>query len=341
MRVLNLLALFSFILLFVSCGSPKSEPQTILNDSSAVVNSISENPFNEINQKIITNPNDDKLYAERAALHVAQNDYESAVNDLERSIKIDTTNADHYVLLSTIKFRNKQPKEALQLLQKAVKINPTHVMANLKLGELYMYAENYEQAFKYINTCLKQDVYNAEAYFLKGMIYKAAQDTAKAVSSFQTCVEQNPDYYDAHLQLGIIYASVNDELALAYYNNAIAIRPKSTEALYNKALYLQTSQNLSEADNIYKSILKIDPNYYIAYYNMGFLRLVYSEDYDSATQLFSIAIEKDPKYFEAYYNRGYAFELMNQNKKALEDYKKALEIKPDFTMAAKGVTRLE
>lgn len=214
-------------------------------------------------------------------------------------------------------------------------------MANLKLGEFYMYAENYEEAFVYINNCLKQDVYNAEAYFLKGMIYKSLKDTAKAVSSFQTCVEQNPDYYDAHLQLGLIYASVYNDLALAYYDNAIEIRPKSVEALYNKALYFQSIKQFTEADNLYKEILEKDPNYYIAFYNMGFLRLVYSDDYDSAAHLFTLAIEKDPNYFEAYYNRGYAFELMEQKDKALLDYKKALNIKPDFTLAAKGISRLE
>lgn len=334
------LILFS-IIIFIGCGSPSGEPQAVKTDSTVVSSKPQIDPFEEINNQIISAPNNDELYAQRAAIHVNQNDYQSAINDLERAIKIDSTNANHYVLLSTIKFRNKQPKEALALLQKAVKNSPDNVMANLKLGEFYMYAENYEEAFVYINNCLKQDVYNAEAYFLKGMIYKSLKDTAKAVSSFQTCVEQNPDYYDAHLQLGLIYASVYDDLALAYYDNAIEIRPNSVEALYNKALYFQSIKQFTEADNLYKEILEKDPNYYIAFYNMGFLRLVYSDDYDSAAHLFTLAIEKDPNYFEAYYNRGYSFELMEQKDKALLDYKKALNIKPDFTLAAKGISRLE
>ena len=49
----------------------------------------------EINNQIISAPNNDELYAQRAAIHVNQNDYQSAINDLERAIKIDSNNANH------------------------------------------------------------------------------------------------------------------------------------------------------------------------------------------------------------------------------------------------------
>lgn len=327
------------ILLFAGCASPSPEAQPEVTTDSV---KTTQNPkLTELNNQILQNPNNAQLYADRASIYVLNNQFDEAVNDLQRSIKLDSTQADFYVLLATLQFRNRKPAEAMTLVKKAVQVNPNHVPANLKLGEMFMYAENYEKAFEHINLALKQDVYNAEGYFLKGMIYKLTGDTAKAVSSFQTCVEQNADFYDAYLQLGLIYAAAQNNLALAYYNNALQVRPNSTEAMYNKAMFLQSMQQFSEADLVYKQILQIDPNYYIAYYNMGYLRLVYTEDYDSAAHLFTLAIDNDPQYFEAYYNRGYAYELMENNAKAIADYKKALEIQPDFTLAAKGIGRLQ
>jgi tetratricopeptide (TPR) repeat protein len=332
---------FLFIVLISIFGCTNQGEKTIEMAESDVPQDSAVSVFDQLNQRIKSSPNNPELYVERANLHVKKNAYKLAVKDLERAIALDSNNANYYVLLSTIEFRNKKPSAAMDLLQKALVKDPQNITANLKVGELFMYLENYEDAFKHINIALKQDIYNAQGYFLKGMIHKFQKDTAKAVSSFQTCVEQDPDFYDAFIQLGLIYASVYDDLAIAYYDNALDVRPKSTEALYNKALYLQSTEKLQEADKLYKTILEIDPNYYIAYYNMGFLRLVYAEDYDSAATLFSLAIDKDPSYFEAFYNRGFSYELQGNKAKALVDYKKALEIKPDFTLAAKGVSRVQ
>src|SRR5690606_2351540 len=145
----------------------------------------------------------------------------------------------------------------------------------------------------------------------------------------------------AYIQLGLLYASVFDDLAIAYYNNALDLRPNSTEALYNKAFFLQEIEQIEEADSLYNKILEIDPEYYIAYYNKGFIRLVFSDNYNDAANLFTKAISFDETYYEAYYNRGYCFELLGEKEKALTDYKKALELKPDFTLAAKGVSRIK
>lgn len=328
-----------------SVSEPQSENQTATEnqsqaDSALAAAPVQASPVDSLNDVILTQPNNPELYVARAELKVQERDRKGAMADLERAIAIDSLNPDPYVLLATLKFQSKKVEEATQLLTKAKAIDPNHVATNLKLAELYMVASNFEEAFNHVNTVLRADVYNAEAYFLKGMIYKFAGDTAKAVTSFQTCVEQNPDYYDAHIQLGLLYATIPDDLALAYYDNALDIQPNSLEALYNKALYQQTRERFEEADQLYNRILAIDSTYYIAYYNKGYLRLVYTTDYDSSAYLFSKAISYDPNYFEAFYNRGYSYELAGNKKKALEDYQKALAIKPDFTLAAKGISRV-
>lgn len=56
---------------------------------------------------------------------------------------------------------------------------------------------------------------------------------------------------------------------------------------------------------------------------------VFNENLDNAIAEFSNAITKDPNYAEAYSNRAVAYMLQKKNNKALDDLKKAKEIKPD------------
>jgi tetratricopeptide (TPR) repeat protein len=56
---------------------------------------------------------------------------------------------------------------------------------------------------------------------------------------------------------------------------------------------------------------------------------VFNENLDNAIAEFSNAINKDPNYAEAYSNRAVAYMLQKKNNKALDDLKKAKELKPD------------
>lgn len=59
--------------------------------------------------------------------------------------------------------------------------------------------------------------------------------------------------------------------------------------------------------------------------------------YDEAVEKVSQAIEKDPGAFILYYNRALAYEKKGDRDKALLDFKKTLELKPDFLLAITAV----
>ena len=56
---------------------------------------------------------------------------------------------------------------------------------------------------------------------------------------------------------------------------------------------------------------------------------VFNENINNPIAEFSNAINKDPNYAEAYSNRAVAYMLQKKNNKALDDLKKAKELKPD------------
>ena len=277
------------LLLVVSCNDAKN-PNDIRDDINAKEDSLNSNQgstLEALNKELIKNPNDSYLYYKRALEHQRIKVVDDALADVNRAIGLDSTNADYLLLKAQLLFNKGKGLDAKAIIEKNIGVNPDHINSHLWLAELHLYTNQNIESIKSINNALKVDIYNAKAYYLKGLNYKYVGDTATAVTSFQTAVEQDPDYYDAYMQLGLIYAAAGDPLAVAYYNNAITVNPKSIEAIYNRSLYLQNNNDIEMAKQGYRSISKIDPKYQQSYYNLGYIKLVIEEEYDSAIVFFN------------------------------------------------------
>ncbi len=89
---------------------------------------------------------------------------------------------------------------------------------------------------------------------------------------------------------------------------------------------------LQEAENLYKKILKIDPNFIKAYNNLG---IVFRQqgNLELAEENYRKAIKLDPNYFQAYGNLGNIFKMQGKFEQAEKNYRQALEINPNFVDA--------
>lgn len=325
--------LYLIILLpFIGCNNAGEDQQK---------QAVYQNPMDSINSVIKSTPNEPDLYFERSKMHYANRDLASAMSDVGRALKLDSSQAEYYLFLANMKLLNKESRDARDLLLKAHDRDPENLEVLLKLGELYMVVEDFETSFQYLNEALRIDLYNATAYRLKGFNYKYAGDTAKAVSSFQTAIEQDPNDYDSYMQLGLLFTIPLDPLALQYFDNAIRVNPQSLEAHYAKGMHLQRLGESRQALNVYKKILEFNPRYYNASYNQGYIYLEQISKYDSAAYHFTEAIQNGPeRYFTAMYNRGLAQERLGNLQKARADYEQALLWNPQYDLAAIALERI-
>ena len=76
------------------------------------------------------------------------------------------------------------------------------------------------------------------------------------------------------------------------------------------------------------------------HYNIGFIHMELGL-YDVAANNFSDAIYGNSEFYEAYYSRGNCFETLGNIAQAEVDYKRAIEIKPDYTFAIEALKELE
>jgi tetratricopeptide (TPR) repeat protein len=335
---LSLTLFITGIWLIVSCSGPSDK----LQDKQADASIEQDNSELELlNQKILNNSNDDKLFIERAEYFLAHQQADSALRDIFFAIDINNDEPAHFVLLSDAYLVLGNPDKCKESLDKALAIDASNKETRLKLAMLYLYMREYDESARVATQLIKDDNINPEAYFVRGYGQMEKGDTAAAISDFKAAADQDQEYYDAYLQLGIIFSAKHHPLAVEYLNSAIKIRPNTIQPYYQLALFFQENEQIEKAITTYQAIIGIEPDFVFAYYNLGYINLVYIKDFDKAIEYFTKVVEIDPGYAEAWYNRGWSYELAGNAGLARKDYEKTLEIKTNFQLAVDGLNRLD
>jgi len=323
-----------WLLAFVACNqTPKQtgeQEQTETIDETLV----------KLTDMINANPNNEHLYIERANYYLANDDINSALRDIFFAIDINDQNPDHYITLSEAYLALGNPDLCLEGLEKALEIDPKNQEAYLKKAQLYLIMQQYEKTYVTLRELLSIDSYNPTAYYIRGFGLLEQGDTSGAVRSFITAIDQKQDYYEAHLQIGIVYSMQGNPLAVDYLSNAIEINPESPEPYYQLGLYYQENNQLSLAVSTYNLLLSMIPDYTFAIYNLGYIHLVYLQQFELAVNYFTRVVEIDPGDYDAFYNRGYSYELLGNKEMARNDYQKALELRTNYQLAIDGLNRL-
>ena len=331
---------FCVCLFCFSCGTtPKETIDAGLSDS--VLAKYKDNPaLQEINKKIIDNPSIDSFYRERALIYIGLSDFELAEGDAKRALALDSSTSKNFLLLTDVYFKSNQTRKAKETLERCLKSLPKDIEANLKLAELYYYVKKYSESIEQVNKALEIDKYQSKAYYLKGMNYMEAGDTAKAISSMQTAVEQDNEYYTAYVQLGLLHLHKKNKLCKDYFENALRIHPKSTEALYGIGFYLQDLGKYREASEYYERILSINPKHVDALYNMGALYLSINNNPAQAQQYFTDIINIDQNNYKAWFSRGVCLEKLKDKEGAIRDFKMALKISENYEPAISALNKI-
>jgi len=326
------------LLILGSCQNTKP------NEANTTDSSDSEkqlNPVEELTLKIRSEPKNADLYYERAQLYVADNMFLLALEDINRSLKIDSLSSKYHSYKGEIQYFSAKPDLARDSFTKALELDPNNTEALLKLAEIQLLLRNYQECFNLVNTALRIDKQLFMGYFIKGYAHLELGDTTLALSSMQTSVELNPQFYNGFMTLGYIHSTKGNDMAIEYYNSALEVKPGDSEAMYNMAIYLQDKGRIENANIVYDRMIELDANNVKAWYNKGYILLEIQNKPEEAIPFFSKSIQIFPQYTDAIYNLGLCYERLNRTDEARAQYKLALEIDSQFDLAALGMERLQ
>lgn len=303
--------------------------------------------LDSLNKLLEKEPKNANALAKRAKTLYKNGEFELALNDLNQKMAISATDEDYY-LKGNILFSNLQIKNNAENANNAYRLciqeNPDNANCYVKLGQIQQLLNNFDECIQLVDSALMIDKQLPDAYFMKGLTFelrRAKNDSTLAISSYQTAIELDPNFYDAYMRLGNLHAGKKDSLAIQYYKSAISIQPERIEAHYNLAIYLQNLERFEDAMNRYNRILEIDPRSFLALFNQGYMLLVFADQYEEAAVKFSQSILNNPEYTEAYHNRGLCYNNLGRYPEARSDFKKALQLNPDFDLSAIQLNEIE
>jgi len=130
------------------------------------------------------------------------------------------------------------------------------------------------------------------------------------------------------------------EKALAFLIEANAKEANNPDILFKIAYILQQSGDNDEAIKYYKEALELDKDNEYIHNSMASIYRANGE-FTSAKMHLHASLEIDDSNPLTYYNYGNLLVDMQRNEEAIEMYKKALEINPDFEEAKEELEKLE
>ena len=113
----------------------------------------------------------------------------------------------------------------------------------------------------------------------------------------------------------------------------------TTKETFSLALQNHQKNRLQVAENLYKKILKINPNHFESIFLLGTL-LAETKKFVEAKQMLTKAIQIKPNHALAHNNLGIIFKELGKHQEALACYKNAILVNPNHTLAVNNLSML-
>lgn len=329
----HLFLMMSVLVFFIACNNTDEQQNDIKTDSLTI---------ELISKKIRNNPFDAKLFADRAQIYWNLHKRDSAINDAIIAVKLDSTSENLTLMLAEYLLRTAKSDTAITILNNFLMRKPESVKVLTRIAKYYSYVKDYKKAKENLDKALTIDNQYADAHFVKGMVLYETQQYKEAIKAFQDAVQFNPEDSEAYMMLGLIHQERNDSIAIQYYKSAAQLKGKDPQPYYNMAYFYQENKQYAKAIDIYNYILRvIDKKYSDAYFNQGYIYMVYLKNYDRAILYYDSVLMLQPNRVEAICNKAYCFEQIGDKISAKSLYIKAKAIVPNYDLAIEGLNRLD
>jgi tetratricopeptide (TPR) repeat protein len=141
----------------------------------------------------------------------------------------------------------------------------------------------------------------------------------------RAAIGADPQFLSSYNTLGIIYRRHGnpDEArkVLAYANER---DPGNTRVMFNLVAVLRETGRIAEADNLARTLDRLEPNPPFSYFNRG-LKAMNEGDYGLARDLFAKEVSRAPAYHEFHYWLALAYAALGDAERAREELAVALE----------------
>jgi tetratricopeptide (TPR) repeat protein len=232
--------------------------------------------------------------------------------------------------------RNGLPEVALAELQRLIERNPRMTVAYIAIGDIHATQGEFAKAEPVFGTAAQLEPRNFEAQYKHGLALQLINRIADAVRAYLRSLSIKPEDFDANLNIATAYLQLGEaSQAVNYGQRAVRLRPDSGPARANLAAILSTMGKEADAIVEYQQaaeLMELTPDLML---NMAasYGKLArFPEMQSTLDQL--IKIKPSPA---AHERLGFAFFRQGQYAKAVENFRSAIALDPEYFPALNGL----
>lgn len=310
------------------------------------------------------NPNDKDLNFKLAELNSALGYNRKSLEYMDNLIRIDETNYLNFHNRAMVYYLLEDYNSAIEDLFVSIKLNPNYAPSYYIIALCYSGLDNHLDSIKNYTKCIKLDPGNIDAINNRGMAFMDIGNFVSAISDFKTVVKKSPDYtkslnniaicyqinkeyQKAQNYLNMIIKQINPEpsyyvnravnfynmgqtkKALADFAKAESLDPENPILYEKRATYFWKQDCLKESMKDADKLINISPSETIGYLLKGAI-LLEQKKYNEALKYVDKAIHLGPGKAEPYFLRGEIYSATEKYEKAMTEY--AHSIKLDDTI---------
>jgi tetratricopeptide (TPR) repeat protein len=209
-----------------------------------------------------------------------------------------------------------------------------------RAGSFYQAGNLQEAEILYLSILEKYQNYHEATYMLGVIAYQVGQYSL-AIARFEQTLALKPNYVDAHNNLADALKAMGrlDE-AIFHYKKTLSIKPDFPEPHINLGNCLSLLNRVDEAIDHFKQALSIKPDFVKAHFNLG-NSLKERGKMEEAISHYEKALALRPDLIAAHNNIGALLQDMGRKEEAIKHYEQALIIKPDFAWMHFNLTKIK
>nr|XP_012622509.1 tetratricopeptide repeat protein 6 [Microcebus murinus] len=209
-------------------------------------------------------------------------------------------------------------RSAMDDLQRAIRLEPLLLNAYWHRHLIYLFQDKINEALDDLNYISKYNKNNADIYLSKAEIFRGKKDITLAILNYTQAIKCRPTDADIYFRRGEMYEIENTLLAIDDFTRCIHYDPKRTDALWKRGMFYFENGNWIAAIQDFTALLNINPQSSQARTYRG--RAYFKRNFHKqAIQDLSVAVHLDPNNWLAFYYRACLFRKANPLR-ALQDY---------------------
>jgi len=213
--------------------------------------------INYINTFINENPNISEAYLVRSEIYTEVGNFQKALDDAEKAIKINPKDATGYNNRGCIFVKSGDDvNKALNDFNKAIELNARYGNAYGNRANVYLKMREPQKAIsdctKAIELLSNTGKESMEPYYNRGLAYMNTGETAKALDDYNKVIELDPENAEAYAKRGAINSvSGNKQEAIHDYEEFLRLDPdnKNAKLVRDELKNVKSGKDSSSADS--------------------------------------------------------------------------------------------